>query len=231
LNLFNNLLLAEIGKQAAFARWVRKLVGHLNSLVLTVEPPLYLRDDGPQGKHLSIKLSSTPPQEMPVIKHPFQIYQYTPDPENPAASDWRTVRINGGTLNNQHPDNDDTQASPLTVVIPASTTLYKIWLDATIMKENDDPNQGQVTALTLRHGASGWPGYPAQPSPNLATGETPDHLYILIGEVTTSNDTDKVLTIPPQSTQTALGCGLQAYNISCTDFGLRLSFRMAWWRV
>lgn len=192
MNLFNNLLLAEIGKQAAFARWVRKLVGHLNSLVLTVEPPLYLRDDGPHGKHLSIRLSSTPPPEMPVIKHPFQIYQYTPDPENPQVSDWRTVRVNEGYLNANKgwsSLNFDTS-----YVLNASTT-YHFWLEVTLNTSGD--YIGWPSDVKVDRGTEGWTNYPDQPLGNSETGAPPSKYYIEVATVTTSNDTNKVLTITP----------------------------------
>lgn len=156
--------------------------------------------------------------------YPFQVYQHTPSPSVP-ASDWRTLRIRAGALQGVHPDNDDSQASPLTIVVPENTTNYVIWLDATV-----GVNDGSITAVTIAHGAAGWSGYPNQPSP-AASGEVPNKLYIEIALITTGDDDDipKSLSIA-QTTQTSLGAGMQTVSFNCGSSN-PWTYRMAWWRA
>ena len=156
---------------------------------------------------------------------PFLLYQFTPSPSVP-ASDWRTIRILAGTVNDQHPVNDDSQPTPITIVVPAETSLYKVWLDCDIITAAG-ATQGTIPTggVTIAHGAAGWSGYPAQPAGDSGTGAPPAKLYILLGEVTTSDDTAKVLTLV-QNIFTALRADMVAFDLSCSGVELILQKRM-----
>ena len=140
-----------------------------------------------------------------AVNFPFEIYQHNVG--NP-STDWRTVRIRGGTVNGAHPTGDDTNVTPLNLIVPASTALYKIWLHVAIN------TSGTLTAYGLAGGATGWDGYPAQPSGS--GGNPPSDAYCLIGEVATSDDTAKALSILPQSVRTALYAAVLVVNYDCT---------------
>lgn len=154
---------------------------------------------------------------------PFLLYQFTPSPSVP-ASDWRTIRVLAGTVNDQHPNNDDSQPTPITIVVPASTSLYKAWLDIDIITAAGE-TQGTVSGVTIAHGATGWSGYPAQPAGDSETGAPPAKLYVLLGEVTTGDDTGQALTLT-QNILTALRADMIGYDIACSAGDMLLLKRM-----
>jgi len=164
-----------------------------------------------------------------ATQFPFQLYQHTPDPDNPTVSDWRTFRVRGGLVNNQHPDNDDTAAIPLDIVVPESSTLYKVYIEV-LIDAADGPQQGTVVSSTIMHGSTGWPLFPDQPDGSSTTGAPPDKFYVLIGEITTSDDTAQTVTIPQQNLQRNGWIDMVGFEVTCnTPDGFllmkRLSFR------
>ena len=173
--------------------------------------------------------------------YPFQIYQVnTATP--PASTDWRTVRVRGAgaTINNGHADNDDLQDSPLTVVIPASQTNYKFWLELGISTAGVF-TWGTITSRTIKHGddptANGWDNYPEQPEGDSTNGAPPDKYFILIADgISTgvdsnpdnpSDPTIKKLVLPlTQTTRTSLLVNLFVSTIGCSANGFVAGCRL-----
>jgi hypothetical protein len=158
----------------------------------------------------------------------WQPYQFTPDPENPAASDWRTFRVKAGTVNNQHPikdgsatasDDTDATESNRNIVLAASTTT-RLWLHCTI-ETTAGGSQGTVTGLTIKFSNSGWwTGYPQQPTGDSATGAPPSAFYIALYSVTTSADSgdgSKVLTPPSVWSANSWWVDMVAFGQPTTD--------------
>lgn len=116
----------------------------------------------------------------PPRQFPFQLYRYTPDPDTPAASDWRTFRVRHGFVNGVAPDNDDAADTPLNIIGTASTNL-KIWLE----------RDTETGAVTVDSGTA----WPTQPEGDPDTGAPPDTLYIRLSDIELSDDTAKVATI------------------------------------
>jgi hypothetical protein len=75
--------------------------------------------------------------------HPFQVFQHSAATPAP-TTDWRTVRVHYGEIFNSSdsswdhsPDNDDSAATPLDIVVPASSDLYKVWLEIPVSSDGD----------------------------------------------------------------------------------------------
>lgn len=160
----------------------------------------------------------------PVVRFPFQIYQYSAG--NP-VSDWRTFRVRRGYSNSQAPSNDDASGAPITVVVPASSTLYKFWLEITIQNDPTVGNYGIPTGLSINHGADGWSGYPGQPDFDTDTGQPAAMYYVLIGEITTSADTAGTVAQPSQNLQRNINVDLVAYLVTCGEGGMTFLSRLS----
>ena len=205
------------------------------------------------GTTFDLRLPNPPPpktQPTPqaVILNPFQIYQVKAgDP----TSDWRTVRVAQGTVNNVHPtgdgsasysDDSDANTDNSTIILPASATTL-IWLECAIVTDAGN-TQGTLDSsagnpVTIKVGADGWDGYPAQPDGDATTGNPPDALYILLGSVTTGVDdhpTDPTyhkLTLPnPQPVTGSQGVGMTVFAFdSDPTTGWIILRRLLNWRV
>lgn len=166
---------------------------------------------GPGGMSLELVKRSTQAGE-DTEQHPYEIYQHAADPTN-ETTDWRTVAVHEGYVNSTLlPTGTDKDSPVPVIVIPESTTDYKIWIDCAITTSGDDI--GQVASASIEHGATGWAGYPDQPLAG-TPGEAPAHLYILLGEVTTSDDETVTLTID-QHVEVNVTAGGQLYGIDTT---------------
>lgn len=109
-----------------------------------------------------------------AITSPFQVYQHGASTPN-ATIDWRTVRVHVGQAYGATPDNTDDKAvgTMLEIVVPASTTGFKIW--GAVMR-NEDGSVGFCTVcysgwsgttsggsgIKTGSGTNGWPNYPAK---------------------------------------------------------------------
>lgn len=159
-----------------------------------------------------VHLGYCPPDQ---AMHPFQIY-------SPVGLAWNQVRIHAGTINNIHPDNDDSQATPLTVTVEEGIKQI-IWLKCSL-----NTSTGDITSATLEHGPDGWTGYPSQPSP-AGPGLLPATLYIEIGQVVAETTPWNKLSVQ-QNISTSLGASKQLTGFDCS-LSDPFQFRMAWWRV
>jgi hypothetical protein len=142
----------------------------------------------------SLRLDQTVPKSgEPAELAPFEVYQHeaaTPDPD----TDWRTFVVHTGEVFNssdasfdKFADNDDdAEEDPgiLDIVVPADSTLYKVWLDIPVVVDSD---AGTYTVtideehrLKIDSGADGWGAWP-----DLWTEE---HWYFLLAEITTTAD-------------------------------------------
>jgi hypothetical protein len=210
---------------AGFPRLWNRLLDELQrGTIAAVTSPLRMSQDG-AGIRLEVTVPSTSPAAAEE-EFPFQIYSY---PENDVEDSSRAFRVRGGTVNNEHPDNDDTGETPLEISVDYDTTLYKVWLECTIDNDPESATYCTMTAVTLACGADGWTDYPAQPDGDDETGAPPDTYYILVGEISVSSE--GVTTIPPQTTQTALSVFAYALDLECSEEGFILTKRLGHLRV
>ena len=154
----------------------------------------------------------------PEPYHPFELYLY----QSP-----NKIRIHSGTVNNIHPNNDDSQASPLEITIPNGSSLYKVWLAITL-----NVTTGAVTNMLIRHGLDGWQtsdsaltDYPTQPTTTTAN-ENPAGLYVLLGEVSYDAPTFTIY----QNILTSLYAIRIIDSFGCGDGWVTL-YKMAVWRT
>jgi hypothetical protein len=181
-----NLHKLRLADGMGFPRLWNRLLDELQrNTIVSVASPLMLSQDT-SGQRLGIIMPQQQLSTSATIP-PFRIYQHSASPAAP-TTDWRTVAVKSGMVNAVIPSGtDDENPDPL-IVVPASTTAFKIWIECTV--ETD----GSVSAVAIDSGATGWTDYPDQPAPTVS-GEPASAFYILLGTVTTSNDTLKTLTI------------------------------------
>lgn len=146
--------------------WNRLLEELQRGTIAAVTNPLRMSQDS-AGIRLEVTVPSSTPAAVADLA-PFEPYQFTPAPESPQTSDWRTFKFHADTVNGQHPAivsgltasiGDDSNTTDNYLVLLASTT-YRIYFEA-VRAAN-----GNLTAPTLRVNTTGWPGYPhvAEPS-------------------------------------------------------------------
>ena len=141
--------------------------------------------------------------------HPFKVFQ---SGIGTASSDWRTVAVVGGYVNNLVHTLPAQSPGLASITVPASTTDFKIFTDTSITLYT-------TTSGVIDYSAAGWPFYPAEGSTDYAdmrgnaanTDNKAKHRCKLIALVTTSNDTVKDLTIK-QIAKSALSVSMPAFS-------------------
>jgi hypothetical protein len=141
-----------------------------------------------------------------------------------------TFYVNSGTIAcgiTLHPANDTSFGSPTAIVVPASSSLYKIWLKLSITAAT-----GAMTAVAIDSSLAGWAvadgdavDYPTNAPASAGAGLAPTKLYILLAEITTT--AAGAWTLFP-TTLTSLGAAKYLDTFTCPG---TLGFAMAWWRV
>jgi hypothetical protein len=144
-----------------------------------------------------------------------------------------TFQVNAGTVAcsiTLHPDNDNSQVTPLDIVVPASSTLYKVWLALTITAAT-----GAMSALTIDSGLNGWAiadgdavDYPTNAPASAGAGLAPTNLYILLAEITTTVEGEWTLF---PNTMTSLRAARYIQSMSCTNAGWDIRYAMSWGRA
>lgn len=166
------------------SRWARSVCDYLRAVTPRASDHIIV-EESLNGTTFRLRRPSRPgSQTAATPNHPFKFIR---DPDAVGAAAWRTGIIYAGTIEAIHPTNDSSFDTPTSIEVPASTSRYKIWATLTIT-----PATGAITAIALDHGATGWAGYPAQPSP-AAPGEAPSTFYRLLSEITTGDDTARTL--------------------------------------
>lgn len=198
----------------ALTRWARSVSEYLRAITPQASDHI-LVTESVNGTTFRLRRPQRPSgTTTPTPAHPFK---FIPDPEaDPeAATSWRTGIIYAGTIESVHPENDSSYGTPTSIVVPASTSLYKIWIALTLNTAN-----GAITAAALDHGANGWQtgdgdasDFPDQPTP-AAAGEAPAKFYRLLSEITTSDDTERSLQRFP-TTNTNLSAELAVKTFGC----------------
>lgn len=119
----------------------------------------------------------------------FDVYQTAATPSVP-ATDWRNVQVTAGRLYS-----GDVTGTAADILVPASTTAYKIWMQATT-------SLFTISSAAITHAATvgttvNWRDYPKvrTTTDDAGNGYMPARAYILIAEVTTSDDTAQTLSI------------------------------------
>lgn len=174
------------GADGAAARHQRLLDEIRRNTIVSVGPGIRLISRA-NGKHLALtKYPKDFIVGLPSSAQPFEVFVY------PAGTDtgegwtgWRNVRVHRGLINETHPDNDAEGSTPLDILVPASTTDYKLYLEVlfTLTPACVDANSNlQVTANSIKYGAGWWSGH---------AGEFPSagKFYMEIATVTTGVDT------------------------------------------
>jgi hypothetical protein len=192
----------------------------------------------PTGTIPHLHLNPTPrpiPASTPL--HPWQVFQHPATTPNP-TSDWRTVRVRYGSVNNAWPKKDGADTfdpdfgnggDDTDIVIPASTTGFKIYLKLTLVTA-DGASQGNVTKSAIVANASGWNGYPQQPEGDWLSGAPPTEMFLLIGECdTTAEGTgpgDQKLTIR-QNLISNIWTDMYGFELVTSVTGVRMAKRMS----
>lgn len=201
---FKDLRLAEIGSNKYFARVWNALLSRLDEERIDVASPLKIERHA-TGAVIKLPLrpnstGGTSGGGVAAGKVIWNPYQHTPDPEDPQTSDWRTVRVSRGLINNIYPDNttnpDDPDGDGADIILGASETNH-FWFECTVSAAIDE-TEGTITAVILNNGTIWWSGYPSQPTnPDvLTTGAPANKFYIALYDIITSSDDDKILTFP-----------------------------------
>lgn len=137
---------------------------------------------------------------LPVAATPWGIFQWTPAAPSESACTytyWRNVRVHLGYVNGEKPyaakfcheqdpnlPTGSNAGSAYDILVPASTTDYKIWGHATYTRAPFcSQSQGGIiiTDLKIEHGTSWWSGHPAQ-------YPTAGEFFFEIGTCTTTAD-------------------------------------------
>lgn len=197
------LRLSEVGP---FERMWNRLIEEISRNVITsVTSPLLLSGGDVGGQRLGIK--------MPYVKgtssnltspYPWQIFQWTPAAPAEAAcayTYWRNVRVHLGYVNgitttaakkvhelDPNLPTGSNAGSDYDILVPQSTTAYKIYGHATYTREPYCSQQeGSIEILTVKieHGTGWWTGHPAQ-------YPTAGNFYFEIATCTTDADSKHI---------------------------------------
>ena len=180
------------GPDGSAAMHNRSIDALRRSDIVSVGPGLRL-EGRPNGKHLRLTRF---PGDLNVgfaaSTNPFEIFVYPIGTDTGEGwTGWRNVRVHRGLVNNTHPDNDAETASPIDILVPASSTLYKVFLDVSFTATPACITQANgltISGNTITHGAAWWSGHPGE-------FPTAGKFYMEIGEITTG--VDSTATEPP----------------------------------
>lgn len=131
-------------------------------------------------------------------RFPFRVYWLSNKKRSAHDADaWRKFYVQHGYVNGIKTDGcddtDDEGTTPTEIVVPDGTPVYYVWAVATL-------TDGEVTAVEIDHGASGWTGFPGQP-------DLPDTFYALIAKIDTDTRSDQERPIIRQSVYQDIALG------------------------
>lgn len=149
--------------------WIEELIAYLREI--TLQPGRgYTITRGKGGTTIEIKsAAATAATENP--RHPWRIYQ-SPAGSEPAATDWRTIRVQSAYINGVHPvgsaergysDDNDPDPARSAIILSANTT-YAVFARQTYTRAGLDWNITKTyidaSPVDAQTGAvAGWPGY------------------------------------------------------------------------